>query len=132
MRGVENFRPGPEMDAVIAATVMGWKDVRRESRGAAYRGKRPDKLGRFRSARVPPYSTDPREAAVLGARLEQIGRLPQFRKQLEKTAHAKGVPIEWAPPVSRRTSFQPMTVSAMTASISGPGRKLSLPRMRAS
>jgi hypothetical protein len=85
------------MDAVVAETVMGWKDVRRET-GAGYRGKRPDKLGRFRTARVPPYSTEPREAAALGPRLEQLGRFRQFLKELEKTAHAEGVPAEWAPP----------------------------------
>jgi hypothetical protein len=86
------------MDAAVAETVMGWKDVRRESGAAGYRGKRPDKLGRFRVARVPPYSTEPREAAALGSRLEQLGRFQQFLKELERRAHATGVPAEWAPP----------------------------------
>lgn len=86
------------MDAIVAEAVMGWKDVRRESGGAGYRGKRPDKLGRFRNARVPPYSTEPREAAALAPRLEQLGKLPQFRRELERSAHAAGVPAEWAPP----------------------------------
>jgi hypothetical protein len=98
MRGVESLQPGPEMDAVVAETVMGWKDVRRQNGAAGYRGKRPDKLGRFRTARVPPYSTEPREAAAIGPRLEQLGRFRQFLKELQKTAHAEGVPAEWAPP----------------------------------
>jgi hypothetical protein len=98
MRGADNLRPGPELDAAVAETVMGWKDVRRETGTAGFRGKRPDKLGRFRAARVPPYSTEPREAAALGPRLEQLGRFQQFLKELAKSAHAAGVPAEWAPP----------------------------------
>src|ERR1044071_8572651 len=98
MMAVEELKPGPALDALVAEAVMGWKDVRRESGGTGYRGKRPDKLGRFRAARVPPYSTEPREAAALGPRLEQVGRFQQFLKELEKSAHAAGVPAEWAPP----------------------------------
>jgi len=94
----DELKAGPQMDAVVAEAVMGWKDVRRESGGAGYRGKRPDKLGRLRSARVPPYSTEPREAAALAPRLEQLGRFGPFLKELEKAAHAAGVPSEWAPP----------------------------------
>ncbi|HEX2385576.1 MAG TPA: hypothetical protein VHL99_03380 [Candidatus Binatia bacterium] len=98
MRASDELKPGPEMDALVAEAVMGWKDVRRESGGAGYRGKRPDKLGRFRAARVPPYSTEAREAAALGPRLERLGRYRQFLKQLESMAHAANVPAEWAPP----------------------------------
>ena len=43
------MKPGAELDALVAETVMGWKDVRRESGGAGYLGRKPDKLGRFRS-----------------------------------------------------------------------------------
>ncbi|HEY1266312.1 MAG TPA: hypothetical protein VGH16_03585 [Candidatus Binatia bacterium] len=98
MAAVEDLKPGPELDALVAEAVMGWKDVRRESGGAGYRGKKPDKLGRFRNARVPPYSTEPREAAAIGARLEALGRCGKFSKELQKSTHAKGVPAEWAPP----------------------------------
>lgn len=98
MAGVADLKPGPELDALVAEAVMGWKDVRRESGGAGYRGKKPDKLGRFRNARVPPYSTEPREAAAIHPRLETLGRAGKFSKELQKSAHAKGVPAEWAPP----------------------------------
>src|SRR3954453_18693196 len=94
----EELPQGSELNARVAAAVMGWKDVRRESGGAGYRGKKPDKLGRFRKARVPSYSTEPREAAALGARPEQLGRFPRFIKELVKIAHAHGIPAEWAPP----------------------------------
>lgn len=98
MRAVDDLKPGSELDALVAEAVMGWRDVRRESAGSGYRGKRPDKLGRFRTARVPPFSTEPREAAALRPRLEQLGRLGKFLKELEKSARAEGMPAEWAPP----------------------------------
>ena len=98
MAAVEDLRPGPALDALVAEAVMGWKDVRRESGGTGYRGRKPDRLGRFRGARVPPYSTEPREAAALGPRLNALGRSDKFTKELAKFAHAKGIPAEWAPP----------------------------------
>jgi hypothetical protein len=98
MAAVEDLKPGPALDALVAEAVMGWKNVRRESGGAGYRGKKPDRLGRFRSARVPSYSTEPREAAALGPRLHALGRGDKFSKELAKFAHAKGMPAEWAPP----------------------------------
>ena len=98
MAAVEDLKPGPALDALVAEAVMGWKDVGRESGGAGYRGRKPDRLGRFRDARVPAYSTEPREAAVLAARLAALGRSDKFTKELEKSAHLKGVPAEWAPP----------------------------------
>lgn len=99
MAAAEDLKSGPALDALVAEAVMGWKDVRRESGGAGYRGKKPDRLGRFRSARVPPYSTEPREAAALGPRLDALGRGDKFGKELSRFAHAKGMPAEWAPPV---------------------------------
>jgi len=99
MAAVEDLKPGPALDALVAEVVMGWKDVRRESGGTGYRGRKPGRLGRFRSARVPPYSTEPREAAALGPRLHALGRGDRFGKELAKFAHAKGMPAEWAPPV---------------------------------
>ncbi len=98
MAAIATLKPGPALDALVAGAVMGWKDVRPERGGAGYRGRKPDKLGRFRSARVPPYSTEPREAAAVAARLEALGRSGRFHKELAKSAHAKGVPVEWAPP----------------------------------
>jgi hypothetical protein len=98
MPAVEKLSAGADLDALVAEAVMGWKNVRRENGGAGYVGKRPDKLGRFRAARVPPYSTEPREAAALGARLEQLGLSTKFSAELAKSAHAEGMPAEWAPP----------------------------------
>jgi hypothetical protein len=98
MAAVDELKPGPDLDALVAEAVMGWRDVRRDSAGSGYRGKRPDKLGRFRSARVPPFSTEPREAAALRPRLEQRGRFGKFLKELGKSARAEGMPAEWAPP----------------------------------
>jgi hypothetical protein len=46
---IEEPHAGPELDARVAAAVMGWKDlgaVPRKNGQTEYRGKRPDKLGR--------------------------------------------------------------------------------------
>ena len=98
MPAAEKLPAGTDLDAIVAEAVMGWKNVRRENGGVGYVGKRPDKLGRFRAARVPPYSAEPREAAALGPRLEQLGLFKKFLGELEKSAHAEGRPTEWAPP----------------------------------
>ncbi len=98
MAAVEDLKSGPSLDALVAEAVMGWKDVRRESGGTGYRGRKPDRLGRLRTARVPPYSPEPREAAALGPRLDALGRGEKFTKELARFAHAKGMPAEWALP----------------------------------
>ncbi len=104
---LDKIPPGPELDALVAAKIMGWKNV---SRGGGthkgggsdvYTGKKPDKAGRWRSADVRPYSTDSAESRAVESRMIELGRLPRYLNELKKLAHAKGIPVEWARPDQR-------------------------------
>jgi hypothetical protein len=92
---------GPELDARVAAAVMGWKDVRAvpaKNGRTEYRGKRPDKLGRWRAAKVPRFSTDASAAALVELRLKELGQWNRYEKELAKITRAKGLPSGWAGP----------------------------------
>jgi hypothetical protein len=53
---VDKLPPGPELDAVVAEKVMGWKDLKRQS--DRYWGKKPDRAGRWRRAAVDDFSCE--------------------------------------------------------------------------
>jgi hypothetical protein len=90
---------GPELDALTAERVFGWKDIERRKHQPW--GKRKDKVGRWRSARVPDYSTDPTYADDLEQRMKELGLLEQYVRELERTTRAKGLPTAWALPDQR-------------------------------
>jgi hypothetical protein len=46
---------GPQLDILIAQQVFGWKNVHQHEGGELI-GKKPDKLGRWRTAKVPSPS----------------------------------------------------------------------------
>ena len=90
---------GHELDALTAERVFGWKDIERREHQPW--GKRKDKGGRWRPARVPDYSTDPTYADDLEQRMNELGLLKQYLKELAKASRAKGLPPDWAPPDQR-------------------------------
>jgi hypothetical protein len=101
MTNIDKIPAGPELDALVAEKVMGWKNVRRygarkDGKDNGYTGKKQDKLGRWRLTKVPPYSTDSVESSALEARMKELELLSKYLKELGKIAHAKGVPAEWA------------------------------------
>jgi hypothetical protein len=103
---LDKIPPGPELDALVAAKVMGWKNVSRHGTGKgggpeAYRGKKQDKAGRWRSTQVRRYSTDALESAAVEARMRELGILPKYLSELKKIAHANGIPADWASPDQR-------------------------------
>ncbi|HEX9144871.1 MAG TPA: hypothetical protein VGA09_11400 [Candidatus Binatia bacterium] len=98
---IDKIPPGPELDALVVEKVMGWKNVHRhgaskDGKGDGHTGRKPDKLGRWRLAEVPPYSTNPVESAAIEARMKELGLLQKYLSEVGKIAHAKGVPAEWA------------------------------------
>jgi hypothetical protein len=95
----EKLPPGPELDALTAQRVFGWKNVHKHD--GALVGKKQDKAGRWRSARVPSYSTDPVLAYAIDERMKQLGRLDRYQKELSKITRAKDIPSDWAPPDQR-------------------------------
>lgn len=98
---VDKLRPGRDMDALVAARVMGWKEVKPAGKSGGvmdYRGKRRDNAGRFRVARVPPYSTDHAAAAAIEPRMKELRIFERYLNELSKITHARGLPTEWAAP----------------------------------
>jgi hypothetical protein len=79
--------------------VFGWKNVHKHD--GALVGKKQDKAGHWRSAKVPHFSTDPVNAYAIDERMKQLGRAEQYAKELSRIAKAKKVPAGWASPDQR-------------------------------
>jgi hypothetical protein len=98
---IDKIPPGPKLDALTAEKVFGWRNVHQHNdRGGLY-GKRQDKLGHWRLAKVPNYSTNPLHAYPIEARMKQLGRLNRYQKELSKITQATNIPSEWASPDQR-------------------------------
>jgi hypothetical protein len=100
---VDKLPASRELDGLVAQNVMGWKGVHREDIGKGgkrnvYRGKKPDKLGRWRSAHVRHYSTNPADAYLIPPRMKELGLWQRYLKELARITHAKRLPLEWATP----------------------------------
>ena len=54
---VDKIPPGPKLDALTAEKVFGWKNVHKHEGSLV--GKKQDKAGRWRLAKMPYYSTNP-------------------------------------------------------------------------
>ena len=85
---------GPALTAAVAEKVFGWKNVHK--RGGDLIGKKPDKLGRWRSAKVPDYSNDPTQAYAIDERMEQLGLWNAYSKELSSITKPKNLPLDWA------------------------------------
>ena len=79
--------------------MFGWKNVHKHD--GALVGKKQDKAGRWRTAKVPSYSTNPVQAYAIDERMKQLGRSEQYAKELSRIATAKKVPVEWVSPDQR-------------------------------
>ena len=86
----DKLPPGPELDALTALKVFGWKNVHKHD--GALVSKKQDKAGHWRTAKVPHFSTDPVNAYAIDERMKQLGRSEQYAKELFKIATAKKVP----------------------------------------
>jgi hypothetical protein len=51
---IDKMPPGPELDALTAEKVFGWRNVRQHDDRDGFYGKRQDKAGCWRLAKVPP------------------------------------------------------------------------------
>jgi hypothetical protein len=98
---IDKIPPGPKLDALTAEKVFGWRNVHQHNdRGGLY-GKRQDKLGHWRLAKVPSYSTNPLQAYPIEERMKQLGRLDRYQKELSKITQTTNIPSEWASPDQR-------------------------------
>jgi hypothetical protein len=90
---------GAALDAATAQSVFGWKNV--HTHDGVLVGKKPDRAGRWRRAKVPNYSTDPLHAYLIDQRMEQLGRSERYLKELAKLIRGKNLPADWATPEQR-------------------------------
>jgi hypothetical protein len=92
-------RSSEQLNIAIAEKVFGWKSVR--EREDELIGKKQDKAGRWRKAKVPDYANDQRQAYAIDERMKQLGRSEQYREELSRITKAKQLPAEWATPEQR-------------------------------
>ena len=87
----DKIPPGLRLDSITAEKVFGWKSVHKHD--GALIGKKQDKAGRWRLAKVPYYSTNPLHALSVEDRMKQVGRLDRYQKQLSKSLVPKVFPL---------------------------------------
>jgi hypothetical protein len=95
----DKIPPGPKLDALTAEKVFGWKNVHKHESSLV--GRKQDKAGRWRSAKVPNYSTNPLHSYSVENRMKQLGRLDRYQKELAKITRSKNIPSGWASPDQR-------------------------------
>ena len=98
---IDKILPGPKLDALTAEKVFGWRNVHQHDHRDGFYGKRQDKAGYWRLAKVPQYSTNFLNAYSIEGRMEQLGRLDRYLRQLFRITHANNIPSNWASPDQR-------------------------------
>ncbi len=93
----DKLLPGPELDALTAQRVFGWKNVHKHD--GALVGEKQDKTGRWRTAKVPSYLTDPVNAYLINERMTQLGDPNSTPKNLQGLQRL--IPVGWASPSQR-------------------------------
>jgi hypothetical protein len=96
---LDTIPAGPELDALVAERVMGWKELKRQS--DRYWGRKKDRAGRWRRAAVNDYSHEPAASYLIEERMRELGLFNQYEKELAKIAQAKNLPAGWAAPDQR-------------------------------
>jgi hypothetical protein len=96
---VDKTPPGPQLDALTAQKVFGWKNIHKHEDG--FVGRRRDRAGRWRLAKVPYYSTNQTQAYLIEERIKQLGRLDRYEKELSKITRSRNIPSDWATPDPR-------------------------------
>ena len=96
---VDKIPPGPKLDALTAQKVFGWNNVHKHE--GRFVGKKQDKAGRWRLGKMPYYSTNPTHAYSIEDRMEQLGRLEQYKRELYRLTRSQGIPMFWATPGQR-------------------------------
>jgi len=77
-------------------------------------GKKQDKLGRWRLAKVPDYSGDPSQSYAIDERMKQLRRGDLYAKELAKITKTSGLPTGWATPEQRsRAAVKVLTIKRL-------------------
>ena len=92
----ENAR---DLTAGAAEKGFGWKDDHKY--GGELIGKKQEKAGRWRKAKVPAFATDPSHPTAIQDRMKQLGRWSRYDKELVRITKAQNLPRDWATPEQR-------------------------------
>jgi hypothetical protein len=96
-----------DLSAAVAEKIFGWRDVRKVASGLV--GKKQDKLGRWRSAKVPDYARDAAQGYAIDQKMKQLSKATQYAKELTRIAKTQNLPPDWATPELRaRAALQVM------------------------
>jgi len=98
-KSADKVLSGSQLVIATAEKVFGWKNVHKHN--GELIGKKQDKLGRWRIAKVPDYANDPVQAYAIDERMKQLGRSARYLKELSRITKAKNLPSEWATPEQR-------------------------------
>jgi hypothetical protein len=98
---IDKIPSGPKLDALTAEKVFGWRNVQQHDDRDGFYGKRQDKGGYRRLAKVPQYSTNSLHAYSIEERMKQLGRLDRYLRELFRITHANNIPSDWASPDQR-------------------------------
>ena len=79
---IDKIPPGPKLDALTAEKVFGWQNVHKHEGSIV--GRKQDKAGHWRRAKVPNYSTNPLHSYSVENRMKQLGRMDRYQKELSK------------------------------------------------
>jgi hypothetical protein len=90
---------GEQLTKATAERVFGWKSVHKYQ--GKLIGRRQDKAGHWRKAKVPDYAGDQRLAYAIDERMKELGRWDRYAKKLSRITKAKNLPVEWAAPEQR-------------------------------
>jgi hypothetical protein len=96
---VDKIPSGPKLDALTAEKVFGWRKVHKHQ--GALVGRKQDKAGHWRRAKVPNYSINPLHSYAVENRMKQLGQSDRYQKELSKITHSKNLPSDWASPDQR-------------------------------
>ena len=99
MAGNSNDKANERLTRAVAEQVFGWKSVRNYLGERI--GRKQDKAGHWRKAKVPNYAGDQRLAYAIDARMKALKMWDRYSKELVKITAAKNLPAEWASPEQR-------------------------------
>lgn len=88
-----------QLTKATAERVFGWKSLRRHK--GVLVGKKQDRAGHWRKAKVPDYAGDQRFAYAIVERMKELGRLDRYLRELSRITKTKDLPAEWATPEQR-------------------------------
>jgi hypothetical protein len=84
--GIDKISPGPKLDALTAEKVFGWRKVHKHQGSLV--GRKQDKAGRWRLAKVPGYSTNVGHAHAIEDQMKRLGRFDQYWSELQRYARS--------------------------------------------